>query len=1075
MQGGIDVYASPQQFGSQIGQAVSQAGAAISQIGEEFARKKREQDALLRAQEGATLVSDGQLAFSKMQLDARVTAPADGSGVYESVLQQQRDYIDAQAAKIKDPILRAKYVADMTERIVPYAQQNMEFELTQKAEYTTNGVKSSLSALENTIRGDVNAYQNIWTEGNALIESNTTIPPAARAAMKQEWAQRSAYAHFNSMLDNANSPDAFDSIEAQLKKDVWKSRLTPTATDKLFGEIAGARKTYMTQASTAASAALASAEERLKSLTTIPPNELAELDEAASKSQNPTLIRRAAEVQRRNYLIENNKSKPATELEAMATGVKQGGYGLPDRVNTAIQQATTLFPGVSASYLGGTAILEYGQHLNQRTRVADPKFAPQVAGRHINTAGLLPGTANAAALAGQILGKPLILTSGYRSQAYQNALRYAKGKNPMRATIAKESQHTHGSAIDISTAGMSAQEKARTFDALVQAGFTAFGDYGEYIHADMRSNAPGSFDAKTGWLGWTKTSPEVIAALTARGYKAGAKGSELLRGNAGRDDSAIDYGRGTSNGSTTAAGLFQQTDGNFLSIVKDPDIAQRIGLPRGLSDAQLLELRKDPNWSTFVAAAYAEQNQKALTPVLGRPANDAELYMAHFLGAGGATTLFSAYQNNPDANAAQLMPEAAKNNPGRFFANGRPMTVKEVYDNMVVAFTRAPNRLQYEDAQTLSDMAKGKRERERNNTMQEYSQTVLQGPPNDLNQPDGFAKRAAYVSASADLFNLPIQDVKPFMPEEKDQLEKIFSGTDSDAKLVKLTQIVEMDKVAPGSGQAALNQLGLKDTATAYAAERLMDTGDSDVATNIMRGQEKLMGRDGKLDTGYAKGMFSLDGQADQTERIFNETVGKNFKHLGGEAFKAALGATRAYYANRYGSGQSFDEEDFKTSAMMVTGGGNKFDLNGEEVIVPPGIDPVDMDRVFENLQDDDLVLLSESGKRPIDVHGNPVSAEDVKDYGKLEWTGGNTYLVRMGDDGTYLVTGDRGRNGRLLPYRIEADKKVIETLAARPTQDELEYNAAPQANPEVQQPDLFNLPGTQNTAPQQTFGTPPL
>jgi len=59
----------------------------------------------------------------------------------------------------------------------------------------------------------------------------------------------------------------------------------------------------------------------------------------------------------------------------------------------------------------------------------------------------------------------------------------------------------------------------------------------------------------------------------------------------------------------------------------------------------------DPEASIVAIQRYAADNAKFLTPILGRPPTDAELYLAHQQGPGGAAKLF----RNPDASAAALI------------------------------------------------------------------------------------------------------------------------------------------------------------------------------------------------------------------------------------------------------------------------------------------------------------------------------------------------------------------------------------------------------------------------------------
>jgi len=155
----------------------------------------------------------------------------------------------------------------------------------------------------------------------------------------------------------------------------------------------------------------------------------------------------------------------------------------------------------------------------------------------------------------------------------------------------------------------------------------------------------------------------------------------------------------------TATGLFQFIDSTWLQMV------QRFGAKYGIGDLaqqvtiddsghahvadpairqQILALRKDPALSASLAAEYAKSNKGEVERALGRPAGSTDLYMAHFLGAGGATEFLKAVQHNGNAVAADLLPEAAASNHGVFYDNstGAPRTVSEIYRNFADQLAR---------------------------------------------------------------------------------------------------------------------------------------------------------------------------------------------------------------------------------------------------------------------------------------------------------------------------------------------------------------------------------------------------
>lgn len=147
---------------------------------------------------------------------------------------------------------------------------------------------------------------------------------------------------------------------------------------------------------------------------------------------------------------------------------------------------------------------------------------------------------------------------------------------------------------------------------------------------------------------------------------------------------------------SSAAGLYQFTSGTWLETL------DRHGARHGLQWAedaivrhggraavgepglrsQVMSLRFDADASALMAAELARDNAGELRGVLGREPDPAELYLAHFLGAGGARTFLTALHNDPGQSAAALLPQAAGANRSIFYDNGTPRSVGGVMELM---------------------------------------------------------------------------------------------------------------------------------------------------------------------------------------------------------------------------------------------------------------------------------------------------------------------------------------------------------------------------------------------------------
>ena len=146
---------------------------------------------------------------------------------------------------------------------------------------------------------------------------------------------------------------------------------------------------------------------------------------------------------------------------------------------------------------------------------------------------------------------------------------------------------------------------------------------------------------------------------------------------------------------SSAAGLYQFTAGTWLETLDRHGARHGLGWADDAIDrnggrtsvdagmrGHLMALRFDPNASALMAAELARDNAGELRGVLGREPDSAELYLAHFLGAGGARIFLGALQSDPAQSAAGLLPQAAGANRPIFYDNGRPRSVAEVMDLM---------------------------------------------------------------------------------------------------------------------------------------------------------------------------------------------------------------------------------------------------------------------------------------------------------------------------------------------------------------------------------------------------------
>lgn len=163
----------------------------------------------------------------------------------------------------------------------------------------------------------------------------------------------------------------------------------------------------------------------------------------------------------------------------------------------------------------------------------------------------------------------------------------------------------------------------------------------------------------------------VLPAISDAANRAGVDFSALFKMARVESDFRPEAKAGTSS----ATGLFQFIDSTWLQMLDKHGPAHGI---RPQSREQALQLRKDPAIASLMAARHMADNVAALERSLGRNPDETDLYLAHFLGIGGATRFLQRMDQDPDFPGAELLPSAAKSNRNIFYANGTPRSLSEI-------------------------------------------------------------------------------------------------------------------------------------------------------------------------------------------------------------------------------------------------------------------------------------------------------------------------------------------------------------------------------------------------------------
>ena len=167
----------------------------------------------------------------------------------------------------------------------------------------------------------------------------------------------------------------------------------------------------------------------------------------------------------------------------------------------------------------------------------------------------------------------------------------------------------------------------------------------------------------------------VVNAIKTASAKTGVSFSYLMEKAAAESN----FNPTVKAKTSSATGLFQFIESTWMDMVNRH--GDKYGIDTDQSKSALLELRKDPEMASFMAAEFAGDNKNYLEKTVGGDIGNTELYFAHFMGAGGASAFLNQLNQNPNATAADIFPKAANANRGVFYhANGSARSFEQIYD-----------------------------------------------------------------------------------------------------------------------------------------------------------------------------------------------------------------------------------------------------------------------------------------------------------------------------------------------------------------------------------------------------------
>jgi hypothetical protein len=205
-----------------------------------------------------------------------------------------------------------------------------------------------------------------------------------------------------------------------------------------------------------------------------------------------------------------------------------------------------------------------------------------------------------------------------------------------------------GKTIPIQSGSFSSQSSANT-----NSGYHPDAEPGSYgVVKDINTSPQGASDVKT--------------MLSDVAKATGADPTALMSFAAVESD----MNPNARASGSSATGLFQFVSDTWKRVLAKFGPKYKLDPNTPASDAKA---------NALMGAEYIKENAKEISSVKPNP-SVTDLYLAHFLGPGGAKQFLKA---GPNAIGAEVLPKAASANPSIFFQNGdrsKPLTTGQIYN-----------------------------------------------------------------------------------------------------------------------------------------------------------------------------------------------------------------------------------------------------------------------------------------------------------------------------------------------------------------------------------------------------------
>lgn len=158
----------------------------------------------------------------------------------------------------------------------------------------------------------------------------------------------------------------------------------------------------------------------------------------------------------------------------------------------------------------------------------------------------------------------------------------------------------------------------------------------------------------------------------------------------GFDYTARPIDRKTGRLFSSAKGLNQFIDGTWNTMMSK--YAKKYGIDPSTSAL-------DPRANALMGAEFIKQNMAGLKTAVKRDLTATDVYIAHFMGLGGARKFLTA---DPNTSGASLFPDAARANPWIYFKDSKtmtqPKTLGEIYGDFTKKLSKKLTAAGYSDS-----------------------------------------------------------------------------------------------------------------------------------------------------------------------------------------------------------------------------------------------------------------------------------------------------------------------------------------------------------------------------------------